>query len=523
MAAHLLQLRARLFLASFRRGTAGVGGGVITAALLLVTLAALIAGAIAVRALPDPSVQAIVVVIGSFVLTGAIVVPLLIGSDAALDPRKFAIFGVSPWRLANALLGAGMVSAGGVFLLIVGLGVVIAWSTHPGVAILSAFSAALAILSAVAIARTSASFAAQQLVVRRSREMLLVLGVLAVVLLAPALLILAVSETGDPRLGTFGTIAEIVSWTPLGAAWALPGELAAGHIVALVAKALIALLTAGGLVWLWHRTVEYALESRPRREGAPMALGLGWFDLLPASAFGGIAARSMSYWRRDARYWLSAIAIPVIPFLMIVPLALAGVPGATLALIPLPIIALFLGWTLHNDLALDSSALWLHIVSGVSGAADRWGRLVPVLVIGLPVIGLGSVLSAGAHGDWGMLPAIAGVSLAILFATAGVSSVSSARSPYPAAQPGNSPFQQPQMSGAGAVRAQAGSLVAALLLALVPVGLLIVAVLAGGAWPLLLGLVAVAYGLLLLIGLAYLGARSYDERGARLLVIGGTL
>ena len=67
------------------------------------------------------------------------------------------------------------------------------------------------------------------------------------------------------------------------------------------------------------------------------------------------------------------------------PLALAGVPTA------LPrgssrcrSCACFLGWSLHNDVAYDRTAIWLHVASGVRGVADRVGRLVPVLIVGIP-------------------------------------------------------------------------------------------------------------------------------------------
>ena len=49
------------------------------------------------------------------------------------------------------------------------------------------------------------------------------------------------------------------------------------------------------------------------------------------------------------------------------PLLIAGVPLEIVALVPVPFVALFLGWLPHNDLAYDSTAVWMHIASGVRG------------------------------------------------------------------------------------------------------------------------------------------------------------
>ena len=140
--------------------------------------------------------------------------------------------------------------------------------------------------------------------------------------------------------------------------------------------------------------------------------------------------------------------IPIVPLLVIVPLGLAGIPLAYTALIPVPLMCLLLGWSLHNDTAYDNTAIWLHVVSGVRGASDRVGRLVPVLIAGILVIGLGSAVTVFVLDDWRLLPSLVGVSTALLLGGLGVGSITSARFPYPAVKPGDSPFQQPQSTGA---------------------------------------------------------------------------
>jgi ABC-2 type transport system permease protein len=106
--------------------------------------------------------------------------------------------------------------------------------------------------------------------------------------------------------------------------------------------------------------------------------------------------------------------------------------------------ALFLGWSVHNDTAYDHTAIWLHIASGTSGRADRIGRIVPPLVVGVPLLVVASIICAPLYGDEGILPALLGVGLGLLFTGLGLSSVGSARFPYPAVRPGDSPFAAPQ-------------------------------------------------------------------------------
>ncbi len=73
------------------------------------------------------------------------------------------------------------------------------------------------------------------------------------------------------------------------------------------------------------------------------------------------------------------------------------------------------------------------------GRADRIGRLFPALVLGIPVVILGSFVSADLYGESDVVGGLIGVSSALLFAGLGFASLISARFPYPVPQPGDSP------------------------------------------------------------------------------------
>ncbi|BDZ44385.1 hypothetical protein [Naasia aerilata] len=256
-----------------------------------------------------------------------------------------------------------------------------------------------------------------------------------------------------------------------------------------------------------------AREARAKTYG-----GLGWFDRLPSTPTGAIAARSATYWWRDPRYRMSLIVIPITPILMIVPLLVVGVPVQILALIPVPIMCLFLGWsTLHNDVAFDNTAIWLHVASGTRGRADRLGRLFPALALGLPVLIIGSVISAAVYGDWSVLGGLLGVGSALLFGGMGFSCVTSARFPYPVVRPGDSPFSHPQSTTATTVVVQGFALTASLLLTLPAIVFAALGFLGSDTWFWASLGAGVFVGLVALWGGVLLGARIFDRRGPELL------
>jgi ABC-2 type transport system permease protein len=210
--------------------------------------------------------------------------------------------------------------------------------------------------------------------------------------------------------------------------------------------------------------------------------------------------------------------VPIIPVLILGALAVVhAVPGTYLALLPLPIMLIFLGWAPHNDVAYDGTAIWLHVVSGTAGLADRIGRLVPVLCIGIPLIAVGTAVSVGLYGDVAVLPAMLGVCLCELLVGLGLSSVTSALVPYPVAKPGDSPFQQPQSVGAVAGVVQGFSLVVILVLSAPSIVFAVLGVFVDPAWFLPSFLSGVLIGGAAAVGGVWGGAAIFNRRGPEVL------
>ncbi|MGO4594305.1 hypothetical protein AB4Z18_10850 [Leifsonia sp. 2TAF2] len=518
MVAQFLGLKLRIMGNAFRRSPWQVFGLVIGLLYGGFITVVVVGSLVAARVVSDvAATHSVIVVIGSVVVAGFALLPLLFGVDDTLDPKEFSLFGIPDRVLATGLLLAGLIGVPSFVLIVCAGATVVTWSQNAGTALVALISAAVVVLTCVLASRVTTAIAHSMLSTRRSREAGGVIGILLLVLIAPVLLLLVTVDWGRDGLGTLGSFAGWLSWTPLGAAWSAPGAAAQGDWGAAVLQLLIAVATLV-LLWLgWIGLIAHVVAA-PEREARSKAYhGLGWFDRLPGGPTAAIAARSMTYWGRDARYWVSIVLVPVIPVFVVVALALAGLPSHFIALVPLPLVCLFLGWSIHNDLAYDSTAIWLHVVSGTRGLADRAGRMFPPIVVGIPILVVGSIATAIVFGDWAVLPSVAALSGAILVIGLGLSSISSALFPYPATKPGDSAFTQPQTSGASAALVQSLSFFAILFLASPVLVFLVLGLTVNAFWLGIAPIAAVLIGFATLFFGLWLGGRAFDKRGPELM------
>ncbi|MGR0219551.1 hypothetical protein [Agromyces sp. ZXT2-6] len=518
MAAQFLRLKLRLLRNIFRRSAwqvVGITVGLVYGLGAAVVVFALLAG---LRASDDVElVRDALVVAGSAVVVGFLLVPLIFGVDDTMDPRRFALFGLPDRSLALGLALAAIVGVPALVLAIALAGTVVTWSRGVPETLLALISAALAFATCLLAARLTAGLGGLLLETRRAREVGGVIGVLLVVMAAPVLVALSTVDWVSSGRRALAAVGGVLSWTPLGAAFSVPGDAAAGAW----GPAVLKLAIAGATVWLawraWERLVAKMLVT-PGREAAPRSYhGLGWFGRTPQGPTGAVAARSITYWFRDARYWVSLVMVPVTPLLVVLPLAIAGVPMTYLGLIPVPLVCLLLGWSLHNDTAYDSTAVWLHVASGVRGVADRVGRIVPVVIAGILVIGLGSAVTVFILDDWRLLPSLLGVSTALLLAGLGIGSVTSASLPYPVVKPGDSPFQQPQSSGTITALVQSVAMLGALLVAAPAMVFAGLGILVDPAWHGASLAAGVGLGILVLVVGVLVGGRVFTRRGPEIL------
>lgn len=455
----LLRLKLALLGSALRPGSRRVTRALAVAAVVVAVIVGMLVAAAAVD-VTDPAQRAAVVIAAGALSLGILVAPLAAGLGSALEPRRFAAYPIPSGQLALGLGLAGAIGAPGALAIALAVAVETAWLGQPegGVAVAAGVLTALTIIVSsqllVAIAaQIAVSDAAAQAVTATAR-------VTVIVAISAAVLVGVVAVRGDDA-EALTRFADVVGRSPGGLTWAAIGA-PGGEAALRLAAAGAALIGLAALWWWVVARITVSASRRPVAGERSRETGLGWFDMAPATPGGVIAARSLLYWTRDPRYRVVLLGLPFAPPLIMVALLIAGVPLPLLWLIPLPFLALFLGWFTHNDAAYDHTAIWLHVSAPLRGAADRVGRLVPPLLLGVPLILITAPLFALWSGIDSGFELIAGVSLGLLGTSLGVASVVSALAPYPAARPGAGPFDQPPLTGSRATWAQAGSLIATL-------------------------------------------------------------
>ncbi|GAA1972852.1 hypothetical protein GCM10009718_05940 [Isoptericola halotolerans] len=534
MVAHFVRLKLTLLANTLRRSVWQTIG-LAVALLYGLTVITFLVGAAVVGGRADPALTGqVLTVVGAAVVLGWWVVPLFaFGVDSTLDPLRFATYAIPRRRLLAGLAAAGAVSVPAVVTLLAGLGAAFAWASDP-VALLAALLGAVAAFALCVVgSRATTTLLAPLLDSRRYREILMVVAIVPLLAVGPFFAWLGSSADrqvdgsgvtvtttgpGEELLSGITTLAGIASWTPFGAPWALAGAVHDGAWPAALARLAVVVVTLAAAVVVWDRSLARTLVT-PRGDGAATASrrGLGWFARVPATPTGAVAARCATYWVRDPRYAASLALVPLLP-VVLVAVALSSGAGTELFLVVAPTAAFILGIGLSNDVGYDNTAFALHVAAGVPGRADRWGRVIPVAVVGVPLVVAFAVAAVLVSGRWDALPAVLGTSLGVLGVGVGVSSVASARLVYPVPKPGESAFKTPQGATVATMVAQAVAfaIVAVLTAPTVVLALLgLFGVGSGYGWAALaVGLVSAVVALV--VGVRW-GARVYERRQPELL------
>lgn len=531
MILELLRLKLRLLVNGFREPRGAVRAG-IAIALAAVTVAALWVGATLATELDPVTRHRVVVVVGVMASLAAFFVPLVVARSQLVPPRALQLFGFRPLSIAGAVLLTTLV---GPALLLIPVALSPLWLWEGEALATAQLAVPLIVLEGIFAARVGVVLGAvlrhrpwANTLVRLVAALLLIAGLVVIAAhLAPTLaamlpgswwrvtlpIVLAIAPLRAPL------IADILTTLPLGAFWRAPSHAAAGDDALVEQDLGLGLVAILALLFVWLCSLAYQLRPTRRRPRTRAALVPGWFRRLPSTPMGAVAARSFTYWSRDPRYRVAFVLLPVVPLVTLLAFWIVGIPLAISSLLPLPIIVLLLAWgTLHNDIAYDSTGIWSHLTAQIRGVDDRIGRMLPVLAMTAPVVLIGAPLTAWAHGDWRILPAVLGVCVALLLGGIGVSSLISARFPYPATRPGDAPFQQPQVPGETGSGIQFWSIVLILLVAAPAIAATVFHLLGvPGAWTWIALAAGVAAGVIVLVLGIRVGGAVFDRRAPELL------
>ncbi len=520
MVAHLLRLKLQLLRNSVKR-TPWQLVGLIFAALYGLGILVLVLVGMAFLGATDPDlIGTILVLAGAALFLGWLIIPVIAsGMDMTLDPARFTTYAIPMKSMLTGLALSSFIGVPGAITLIASVGTAVAWWRHPAVAIVALICGALAALTCIVASRAMTAASTSLASSRRFKDISGMIVLVPLMLMGP--IIAGISGGITDFAEYLPQLANTVSWTPLGAIWGVPAAIADGAYGAAALKLLIALATIAALTWLWKVCLEKALVTPAFTGGGRRTSGkLGFFTKFPQTPTGAIAARCLTYWFRDPRYSAGLLIAPLIPVVMVF-----GGSQATGFDHVGPILsyagafaAFLIAWSISSDISYDNTAFALHLATGVSGKADRTGRVLAAAVLAVPLGLLFAIVGSIVSGDWaGFAPAV-GLMIGATGAGLGLASVLSSRFTMNAPLPGESPMKSRPGNNFSTVLVQLAGFAGAGLLA-APVAVLIIV----GFFthqPMFAWLALVAG---LVLGTLYvwlgirLGGAQYDRRGPELL------
>lgn len=517
MVAHLVRLRFIILWNGLKRSPWQLVGAILGALYGLFLLVMLVVGLIALSFAPLEVARTVVILGGALTIVGWLLGPLLAtGLDQTVEPSRLVAFPIPLNTLLAALTVSGVLGVAGIVTSIAALATAATWWQYPLAALAAIVCAVIAVLTCVVGSRALIAVSSRVATGRRAREARTLLVLVPLILLGP--IIVWASDIAELFATSFPAIADGVAWTPFGAIWAVPSDIAQGNFGRAAAHFVIALATLAVLFSLWRPALKNALENPATSTGTKAGKNTaGVFGLFPATPTGAVAARALTYWMRDPRYAQSLITVPLIPVLLVF---LGSTTGNT-ALINLtgPVTALLLALSIYTDVSYDSTAFALHLQTGVSGVADRVGRVLGLAVFAVPVTLIFTVASVWFSGAWNALPALLALSIGCLLSGFALSSVISGRFAFAVPLPGDSPFKSRPNGSLMLMLSSLGTWGALAILILPEAILALVSFVTGDAlWGWAALLVALVLGSVLLVVGVRWGGRILDQRGPELLV-----
>ena len=456
---------------------------------------------------------------------------LAFGLDDTLDPRRFALFPRNGKELQPGLLAAAMLGLPSLFTLValviatafevlwlVLFGQGVGWIIAALVLLIPANLAGLALC--LLLPRAWFAHSASRASSRSGRELGGIIGMLAMfaVIYGFSLGMQKVSEIDvDFVMRWLPTVIDVLTWTPFGALFAVPMDLAEGHVVPALLRLAIGAATIA-LTWLWwRRSLDASLTSALTGDASSGTTKVS--ALVPRfvkpSAFGAMMGKSLRYWRRDTRY-LAAIGIYPLIIVFLVAMGMMLPESRSMMLGMVVLMCGISGITLCNEIGFDGPSGWVNITANVPARANLLGRVAAMALLMVPPVIVISVAMPLLYGLPDLIPLVVLASLGTMGTGWGVSVAIGAILPYPASAPGTNPMKDKSASSTNAMLTMTIAMVAVFVPQIPTVGLAIWGLVVGSDLLLLVaGILSLAVGIVaflvgLRIGVARLTSRYPD-------------
>ncbi|MBS3180841.1 transporter [Leucobacter manosquensis] len=510
----LVRLRFVVMWNTLRRHPWQLVGAIIGALYGLGVLGLVLFGLVALAIGAADLARTVLILAGAGLILGWALAPILsTGMDRTLDPARLASMPMPPAVQLTGIAVASLLGIPGIVTLLLSAGTAIAWFRSPGAMIAAVVLAPVAAATCVLACQFTVTAFSRAAGHRRFREIIGALVLLLLVLVGP---LLSVASQGVAAIADrLPVIADALSWSPLGAVWAVPAEIAAGAFPAAIMKLVIALATPVALCFAWAGLYRANLGSVAGGSRTSARSGLGWLGRFPASPRGAVAARALTYWLRDPRYLQSLIVVLVMPIVFGFMAASTSLPimlpGSTV------LVAALLALSTFTDISYDGTAFSVHVLRGVRGIDDRLGRVWANAIVAVPLIAVVAVVTTALVGRFDQLPTLAGLTAVITLGGFGVASVASAVFVMPVPQAGENPFASKPGAGMLSLVGMAGSYGALTVLALPTIACTIAAGVTGRPlWAWVTLAVGVVTGIAACWGGVRWGAAIFDRKAADL-------
>lgn len=443
---------------------------------------------------------------------------LAFGLDDTLDPRAFALFPRTAKQLQPGLFGAAALSLPSVFTLLAVLtatgfellwlilfGQGAAWIVLGALALIPANLAGFALC--LLLPRAWFAHSASRTSSRSGREVGGILGFLLmfVAIYGFSLSMQRIDEMDFEQLGRWiPTVVETVAWTPLGALFAVPMDLAEGRVLTALLRALIGAATIV-VVWLWwRRSIDLSLTSALSGDASSGDTKVSPLvpRFVPNTAFGAVMGKSLRYWRRDTRY-LAALGLYPVMIIFFVAMGFT-LPESRPGMLAMTILMCGMsGMSLSNEIGFDGPAGWVNIVTGLPARANLLGRIAAMAVLMVPGVLVVTIVIPLLYGMPELLPMTMMGALGTMICGWGFSTVVGTLLPYPSSPPGTNPMKDKSASSSNAMIAMTVAMLGVFVPLLPAIGVGIWGAAAGSvALTILAGVLALVAGIVVfLVGL----------------------
>ena len=414
--------------------------------------------------------------LGAVTVLAWLLIPVFaFGVDDTLDPRAFALFPHSAKQLQPGMFGAAALSLPSVITLLailIATGFELLWLIVFGQGALWIVLAALALIPAnlaafalcLLLPRAWFAHSASRTSSRSGREVGGILGFLLmfVVIYGFSLGMQRIDEMDFAELGRWiPSVVEAFAWTPFGALFAVPMDLAEGRVLTALLRALIG-AAAIVLVWLWwRRSIDLALTSALSGDASSGSTKVSPLvpRFAPRTAFGAVMGKSLRYWRRDTRY-LAALGLYPVMLVFFVAMGYT-LPDSRPMMLGMTILMCGMtGMSLSNEIGFDGPAGWVNIVTGLPSRANLLGRIAAMALLMVPGVLVVTIAIPLLYGMPELLPMTVLGALGTMVCGWGISTVVGTLLPYPSSPPGTNPMKDKSASSTNAMIAMTVAMLA---------------------------------------------------------------